>query len=84
MLPGSLVLELAGQFSPRGVSDGLGQFVVLEHASYIEALHADDVVVLDQLGGKFLQVILPAVGYVLMLAGQAEAGLLPVTAILWC
>ena len=46
MLPGSLVLELAGQFSPRGVSDGLGQFVVLEHPSYIEALHADDVVVL--------------------------------------
>ena len=30
-----------------------------------------------------MQVVLPAVGDVLMLVGQAEAGLLPVTAALW-
>ena len=68
VLPGSLVLELAGQFSPRGVSDGLGQFVVLEHAANIEALHANDVVVSDQLCGELMQVVLPAVGNILMLA----------------
>ena len=83
MLPGSLVLELAGQFTPRGVGNGLGQLVIFEHAPYIETLHADDIVVPDHLCGELMQVVLPAVGDVLMLVGQAEAGLLPVTAALW-
>lgn len=83
MLPGRLVLELAGQLTPRGVSNGLGQLVIFEHAAYIETLHADDIVVPDQLCGELMQVVLPAVGNVLMLAGQAETGLLPVTAALW-
>ena len=83
MLPGGLVLELTGQLTPRGISDGLGQLVVFEHAAHIEALHADDVIVPDQLGGELVQVVLPAVGDVLMLLSQAEAGLLPVAAVLW-
>ena len=83
MLPGSLVLELAGQFTPRGVGNGLGQLVIFEHAAHIEALHADDIVVPDQLCGELMQVVLPAVGDVLMLPGQTEAGLLPVAAALW-
>ena len=83
VLPRCLVLELAGQFTPGGVGYCLGQLVIFEHAPYIEALHADDIVVPDQLGGELLQVILPAVGDVLMLFGQTEPRLLTVAAALW-
>ena len=70
--------------SPQEASaNGLSQLVVFEHTPYIEALHADDIAVPDQLGGELLQVVLPAVGDVLMLLGQTEPSLLPVAAALW-
>ena len=83
MLPGSLVLQLPGQLTPGGIGNRLGQLMVDHHAFYIEALHADDIIGPDQLSGQLMQVVLPAVGDVLMLVGQAETGLLPVAAALW-
>ena len=83
MLPGSLVLQLPGQLSPGGICDRLGKLMVGHHAFDIEAFHAEDVILPDQLSGQFVQIVLPAVGNVLMLAGQAETGLLPVAAALW-
>ena len=83
MLPGSLVFQLPDQLSPRGVGNRLGQFMVGHHAFYMEAFHADDIISPDQLNGQLMQVVLPAVGDVLMLAGQEETGFLPVAAALW-
>ena len=83
LLPGGLVAQLPGQLTPGGIGNHLGQLVVGHHALDIEALYADDVIGPDQLSGQLVQIILPAVGDILMLAGQAETGLLPVAAALW-
>ena len=82
MLPGSLILQLPAELTPGGIRYGLCQGVVFHHPLDVEAFYADDVVVPDQLGGQFVEVVIPLVCDLLMEPCYFEAGLVPVPAAL--
>ena len=66
VLPGSLILQLPAELTPGGIRYGLCQGVIFHHSLDVEAFHADDVVVPDQLGGQLVEIVIPLICDLLM------------------
>ena len=58
------------QSIPGRIRDALGQVVILEHPFVIQLLKGNDAVLIDQLAGKFVGEVLPAVGNALVNVGH--------------
>ena len=54
------------QSIPGRIRDAFGQVVILEHPLVIQLLKGNDAVLIDQLAGKFVGEVLPAVGNALV------------------
>lgn len=54
MLPVCLILQLPEELTPEGIRYGLCPIVISYHSSNVEAFHADDVIVLDQLDDQLV------------------------------
>lgn len=60
-IPCCLVQQLPHQFIPPAISNRSCEFVVLHHILDSKRLHADDLVFINQLAGRLMQIVLPYV-----------------------
>lgn len=65
-IPLSLVFQLSNELTPGDIRDLLRQLMIPHHVLDAKILHADDVVISDQLSGEFMQGVHPLIMDLLM------------------
>ena len=71
-----LVFQHPIESAPRDVSDRLGQLMVPHHPLHIQILHADDLVLVRQPAGHFMQKVFSDVRCFLVFSRKSFPGLL--------
>jgi hypothetical protein len=77
-IPGGFVFQLADEFPPANIMDGLGQAVILDHVLDTQALDANRLVLTNDASRELVLVIATAVGNACMDAGNFAPRLLPI------
>jgi hypothetical protein len=69
--PGVFVAQLAGEFGPGRVTDGLSEPMVSQHPGHVEVFEDEPVVGLDQRVGDLMQEVAADVGDTVMVSTQS-------------
>ena len=77
-IPLRFVFELPHQLRPSDIRDGLSEFVVFQHASYVQVLNSYQSVVFAEVGRELVGCIFADIDNPGMLLCQLLAGLLAV------
>src|SRR6266446_10938674 len=77
-IPGGFVFQLADQFAPAHVADGLGEAVILDHVLDGQTLDADHLVLVNDARREFMLIILAPISNLGMDASHADAGLVAI------
>src|SRR6266446_9978137 len=77
-IPGGFVFQLADQFAPAHVADGLGQAVILDHVLDGQTLDADHLVLVNDACRELVLIILASISNLGVDASNFETSFVPV------
>ena len=77
-VPSALVLQLAGELAPTGITDSSGQRVVSHHIPDGEILDHNRLVFTDESSRQLVEEVVPGVGNPLVDRGDLNTGLVPI------
>jgi hypothetical protein len=78
-IPPGFVFQLSNHLSPPGITDGTGEFPVLDHVLHRQRLNGNRLIFTNQPGRQLVQMVFSAIGNLLLDSSDPQPCFVPVT-----